>query len=97
MMYLGENPVGLATSIPIFSDKVQIEYGEYTPQTDELVKTIDITHSLGVVPDFIIYSIEDIDLTNTYNVTYLLGGCLNRLNTQDIAIQAVKLSKNTQK
>lgn len=60
MMYLGDNPVGLATSIPVFSDKADIEYGEYIPETDILIYngTLFIPHSIGTLPDFIIVTAD---------------------------------------
>lgn len=55
MIYLGSDPVGITTSIPKFADIAKIEVGEYTPEQDELIRTMTpLTHSLGVVPDFIL-------------------------------------------
>lgn len=53
MMYLGNNPIGIATSLPIFGDKVSIEYNTYTPIEDTLVSTVTFNHNLGTIPDFI--------------------------------------------
>ena len=74
MMYLGKDPVGLATSLPVFSDIAKIEFGEYTPSTDEDISTKSISHSLGEIPDFIICFAKFLDIDTTWTDAYLISG-----------------------
>lgn len=74
MMYLGQNAVGIATSLPIFGDKVKIEYGEYTPVEDEETMNTFIQHSINDIPDFLIYYTKDISVDEIYEVSYTLDG-----------------------
>ena len=76
MMYLGNQAVGIATSLPIFGDKVKIEYGEYTPTEDKDTMDTTIQHSINDVPDFFIYYTKDISVDEIYNVGYVLDGAL---------------------
>ena len=72
MMYLGQDPVGLATSIPIFEKDMKIEYGEYIPENDIYSGDVIINHGLGAIPDFFLAQAVDIELINTYQKNYLL-------------------------
>ena len=93
MMYLGDNPIGLATSIPIFSDKVEIEYGEYTPETDIPIynSTLFIPHNIGTIPDFVIVA-ADIPESDTYTVKYLglLSYCRANSESYHVFIRVIK-------
>ena len=73
MMYLGNNPVGLATSIPTFAQFGKVEMGEYTPETDIKWSEVRFNHSLGAVPDFIVFYSDKIDITTSYNTSYLVS------------------------
>ena len=75
MMYLGNNPIGLVTSLPIFNDKIEIEYGEYTPTVDEDVISSYFSHSLGRAYDFIFYTSNGINMVNEDSI-YLIGGLI---------------------
>ena len=73
MIYLGSNPVGIATSLPIFGDIVNIEVGEYTPIEDTLVSSVTFNHNLNTTPDFIyIYSEPIARTSETWQNEYLL-------------------------
>lgn len=78
MMYLGNDPVGLATSLPVFSDKAQIEIGIYIPDDDINVtdNPIYINHNLGVVPDFIFFNSIGIRVTTEHDKKYILSGSI---------------------
>ena len=74
MMYLGNQAVGMATSLPIFNDKVEIEYGEYVPENDIDINNnpVSISHNLGAVPDFIYFFTPNIEIKDTYSKIYLI-------------------------
>ena len=76
MMYLGSNAVGLATSIPSFADIAKIECGNYTPTTDEDVADTWISHSLGVMPDFVLFVANNFTLTTASATKYLESGAI---------------------
>ena len=77
MMYLGNQAVGIATSLPEFADIAKIECGNYTPESDTAITEVNILHSLGEVPDFIIYYTNDI-VSGIYEYQYLIcGSCFN--------------------
>ena len=78
MMYLGQDPVGLATSIPIFEQDMKIEYGEYIPENDIFPTDVVINHGLGAIPDFFLVQAVNIEITNTYEKKYLLCSCQTR-------------------
>lgn len=80
MMYLGKDPVGLATSIPVFGEKMEIEYGEYISTTDISIGDVVINHHLGVMPDFLFFIADSIELLNTYSAKYMIEGTIIKLN-----------------
>ena len=73
MMYLGDQAVGLATSLPIFGDIAKIECGEYTPTTDMTSNDRWFNHSLGVIPDFILVFTSGMSGSATASNTYLVN------------------------
>ena len=74
MMYLGKDPVGLATSIPEFANIAKIEVGRYIPTEDITVSNLWIQHSLGVEPDFILYQSNITSSTSNLSGTNLILG-----------------------
>ena len=52
MMYLGDQAVGLATSLPEFADIAKIECGTFIVEEDTLANDYIINHNLGIIPDF---------------------------------------------
>ena len=92
MIYLGDSPIGLVTSIPIFSDKMQIEYGEYTPQTDIDLMTnpVQIFHNLGVEPNFFIFFTPNLETTNTYDKSYVYYITFTPINNSTQQINTVR-------
>ena len=84
MIYLGNQAVGLATSLPVFSDIAQIEIGSYTPTVDESVSTKTFTHSLGTIPDFILWFTTDLIVASEENqVAYMVNGYIATRNVQN--------------
>lgn len=83
MMYLGDQAVGIATSIPIFGDIAKIECGKYTPIEDEIPSNVNIPHSLNSVPDFACYFTDSkIPVSESYEYTYLLSGFIYPINIE---------------
>ena len=80
MMYLGKDPIGLATSIPEFGNIAKIEIGEYTPLTDVVASETQIQHSLGIVPDFILYYCNEFTTSDQYIDTYIMSGFCTKTN-----------------
>lgn len=76
MMYLGNQAVGIATSLPEFADIAKIECGNYTPTEDENPNNIYIPHSLGEIPDFIVYQSTGVAVSDSYQYTYLISGII---------------------
>ena len=74
MMYLGDQAVGLATSLPVFSDKVQIETGIYIPDDDIKATTNPVTiyHNIGTIPDFIFVQAFGLTVNDSYDKKYAL-------------------------
>ena len=83
MMYLGKDPVGLATSIPEFADIAKIECGNYTPSTDETAMEVRVSHSLGELPDFLLFFSDTITASNESEVSYTVNGTIVRQNTSN--------------
>ena len=86
MMYLGQDPVGLATSIPIFEQDMKIEYGEYIPENDIFPTDVVINHGLGAIPDFFLVQAVNIEITNTYEKKYLLYCMVIKCAPNSVAI-----------
>ena len=82
MIYLGQDAIGLATSIPIFANLADIEMGEYTPTQDTLITEVSISHSLGKMPDFYLYYTTNFVL-GTYTPLYAIEGSYHPLYIQD--------------
>lgn len=83
MIYLGEDAIGIATSLPIFGDVAKVEVGEYTPNTDETAAEVVISHSLGELPDFLLFFSDTIIALNESEVSYVINGTLVRQNTSN--------------
>ena len=80
MMYLGDKAVGIATSLPVFANVAKVEFGNYTPIEDEDVTTKYFSHSLGEIPDFIIFFATTFTIAYTYDVQYLITGSIIKKN-----------------
>lgn len=101
MIYLGNDPVGLTTSIPKFANIAKIECGDYTPTTDISPDEVSIPHSLGEIPDFFCYYCDDIEGLNNYQYTYVLNGFIYPLHyvlsgiNQDSISQTIQTKINS--
>ena len=73
MMYLGNQAVGMATSLPVFGDIAKIEMGTYIPTSDIASASLWFNHSLGKVPDFIIIYTREMSASATATNTYLVN------------------------
>lgn len=94
MMYLGQDPIGLATSIPIFGDKVEIEYGEYIAENDITTSNVTIHHNLGAIPDFVLIQTNNIEI-KSYEKNYLLCCMVIKLSPTTSAIIARSITANS--
>lgn len=74
MMYLGKDPIGMVTSLPVFNQIAQIEVGNYKSLTDENASETTIAHSLGDYPDFVFYYCDSMEMSESYTDIYLIFG-----------------------
>ena len=80
MMYLGNDPVGLATSIPTFAQFGKVEMGEYTPETDVDPGSLYVSHSLGEQPDFLYYYSDTVDSLASDEYSYMCFGVVSKVH-----------------
>ena len=73
MMYLGNQAVGIATSLPQFADIAKVEIGTYKSNSDTIASMARIQHSLGEVPDFIFTYCDTFPSSSSYEDIYLMN------------------------
>ncbi len=82
MMYLGDKAVGLNHIFTQIGSAAKIETGIYIP-TDSTHSSFEIQHSLGSMPDFILYWTESSSTAST--ISQPLYGVIMRVNSSTIS------------
>lgn len=82
MIYLGKDPVGLATSIPEFANIAKMECGTFIVEQDTLADGYIINHNLGIIPDFFMCYPAETFITDT-DKNYLVQTTFTQWPTQE--------------
>ena len=80
MMYLGNNAVALTNSIPSFANLAKVEIGTYTPTQDEDTATTAISHSLGEVPNVLVFFADEITPSASDTSKYIVLAVKTKYN-----------------